>query len=378
MLRNKSSVYPVLLLLIFMLSVVLGLGYMVSRAVLRDVRHTLMVEKAKWVADAIQKNLEETINHVSLFKESWVDSMTWLSPSTPEGKYANAEANASTVQFQEKWEKMRQLFPLWQVDFLLVLDQSGRVLHQLPEALAGEKPFPDELLDAARDELQSHELWMTLDRMEGHLAVQVFSYLPNEQAKGSMVVFGQYLEKLVTQLETDHPDLTFLLAGDEDLLGSDPIARDPELLNPDLIAQAIEENRPLFDDNTRLQWNLYYAPLQLLDQIVCLVVPIELRAAKKILNRSQKKLRQAIWFSLLGVVLVGIGLTYVLLLPLRRLRAEAQTLLTHYADAGDVGVSDAGAGKKWLIGNEIQTIRHALMVATQRARQQSEQSENLL
>lgn len=362
MLRNKSSVYPVVLLLVFMLSVVLGLGYMVSRAVLRDVRHTLMVEKAKWVADAIQKNLEETINHVSLFKESWVDSLTWLPVSAPEGGQTRAEADSSMVQFQEKWEKMRQLFPLWQVDFLLVLDQSGRVLHQLPEGFSGEKPFPDELLDAAREELQSHELWMTLDRTEGHLAVQVFSYLPNEQAKGSMVVFGQYLEKLVTQLETDHPDLTFLLAGDEDLLGSDPIARDPELLNPDLIAQAIEENRPLFDDNTRLKWNLYYAPLQLLDQIVCLVVPIELRAAKKILNRSQKKLRQAAWFSLLGVVLVGLGLTFFLLLPLRRLRADAQTVLTLCGEGSVL----SGTEKKEPTGNEIQVVRQALTVAIQR------------
>ncbi|MBF0584030.1 MAG: hypothetical protein HQL80_07320 [Magnetococcales bacterium] len=377
MLRNKSSIYHVLLSLLFVLSVVLGLGYMVSRAVLQDVRHTLMVEKAKWVADAIQKSLEETINNVSLFKESWVDSLTWLPVPPSEGVRGEAAGGADAVQFREKWEKMRQLFPLWQVDFLLILDSSGRVLHQLPDAFSGERPFSDELLDAARQELQSHELWMTLDRMEGHLAVQVFSYLPNEQSKGSMVVFGQYLEKLVLQLETDHPDLTFLLAGDDDLLGSDPIARDSELLNPDLIEQAIEENRPQFDDNTRLLWNLYYAPLQLLDQTVCLIVPIELKAAQKILNRSQKKLRQAGWFSLLGVVLAGTALTFWLLLPLRRAQAQAQAVLTLYGRVAETTEGEAAANQS-PTGNEIKAVQQALTVVSRQLEAQQRKEEEPL
>jgi hypothetical protein len=222
---------------------------------------------------------------------------------------------------------MRQLFPLWQVDFLLILDPSGKVLYQLPESLPGERPFPKELLDAAQQELNTQDVWMTLDRVEGQLAVQVFTRLPNEQSKDSLVVFGQYLEKIVTQLETDHPELTFLLADGEILLGSDPIARDPALLKPELIEQAIEENRHQFDDNTRLEWNLYYAPLQLLDQIVCLVVPIELKSAHKILNRSQKKLRQAGWFILLALLLAGVGLTFLVVLPLRRLQGTARQVV---------------------------------------------------
>ncbi|MBF0162167.1 MAG: hypothetical protein HQL88_07755 [Magnetococcales bacterium] len=348
--NNKSLLYPLLLLLLFVLSVVLGLGNMVDRAVLQDVRHTLMVEKAKWVADAMQKNLEETINHTSLFKESWVDSLTWLPP--PQGASGAAVSAADTAQFEEKWEKVRQLFPLWQMDFLLIVDPSGGVLHQLPETVSKEYLFPKELLEMAQQELQTRELWMTLDRMEGQWAIQVFAHLPSSQSKGVLVVFGQYLEKIVTQLETDHPELTFLLAGDGELLGADPIARDPALLKPELIDQAIEENRPLFDDNTRLQWNLYYAPLQLLDQIVCLVIPIELKAANKILGRSQKKLRQAFWFVLLGFFLAGLAFTFLFFLPLRKLRAQAGQLLA--ANAAGAAPPD----------NELKCIQQALTRVT--------------
>ncbi|MEO5341046.1 MAG: hypothetical protein H7837_11125 [Magnetococcus sp. MYC-9] len=354
--HNKSVMYPLLLVLLFLLCVALGLGYMVNRAVLQDVRHTLMVEKAKWVADAIQKNLEETIHQTSLFKESWVDSLTWLPTPAPEQSASAPPVGAKegAKQFQERWEKVRQLFPLWQMDFLLILDPAGRVAHQLPESLSQDLTFPAELLEMARQELQSKDLWMTLDRMEGRWAVQVFAHLPNEPSRnGTLVVFGQYLEKIITQLEADHPDLTFLLAVEDDLLGSDPIARDPELLNLDLIDQALEENRHQFDDNTRLLWNLYYAPLQLLDQMVCLIVPIELKAAMKILNRSQKKLRQAQWFSLLGVVLAGIGLFFALYWPLRRLRVQADRVLGQWGEVAQTG-------------NELKRVQQALQVASRR------------
>ncbi|MEO5351209.1 MAG: hypothetical protein H7836_16430 [Magnetococcus sp. YQC-3] len=378
MLRNKSLIYPLIFILFFVLCVALGLGYMVSRAVLQDVRHTLMVEKAKWVADAMQKNLEETINHVSLFKESWVDSLTWVpaagtppaatgtppaatgTPPAAAGGRGEVAKGSSTAQFQEKWDKMRQLFPLWQVDFLLILDPSGKVLYQLPESLPGERPFPKELLDAAQQELNTQDVWMTLDRVEGQLAVQVFTRLPNEQSKGLLVVFGQYLEKIVTQLETDHPELTFLLADGEILLGADPIARDPALLKPELIEQAIEENRHQFDDNTRLEWNLYYAPLQLLDQIVCLVVPIELKSAHKILHRSQKKLRQAGWFILLALVLAGAGLTFLVVLPLRRLQGTARQVVAQCVE------------EEPKARNEIFVVGEALRVAARTLEEEAE------
>ncbi|MBF0460514.1 MAG: hypothetical protein HQL87_03880 [Magnetococcales bacterium] len=358
--RNKSVIYPLFLLLLFVWCVVLGLGYMVDRAVLQDVRHTQMTEKAKWVADAMQKNLEETINHASLFKESWVDSLTWLPAPAADGEQTAKEGGSDTAQFQEKWEKMRQLFPLWQVDFLLILDQSsGKVLHQLPDAPAEEPPLSKELLEAAQQELQSNELWMTLDRMEGHLAVQVFTRLPNEATKGTtLVVFGQYLEKIVTQVEADHPNLTFLLAGDDDLLGSDPVARDPELLNPELIDQAIEENRPQYDDDTRRLWNLYYAPLQLLDQTVCLIIPIELKSALKIVNRSQKKLRQAFWFTLLGLALAGTGMIFWVVWPLRKLRAQARAVLVQCAE-GTTAAREPVTGP----ANEIELSQRALSAA---------------
>ena len=326
--RNKSLIYPLLLLLLFVLSIVLGLGYMVNRAVLQDVRHTLMVEKAKWVADAMQKNLQESIHHTSLFKESWVDNLTWLPPPALKGDDAGPDGGARTAQFEARWAKVRQLFPLWQMDFLFIVGPSGAVLQQLPEIVSDAYLFPQNLLDVANKELTGRDLWMTLERIEGRWAIQVFARLPTSQSRDTtLVVFGQYLEKIVTQLETDHPDLTFLLAGDGALLGADPIARDPALLDPTLIERAIDENRPQFDDDTRLQWNLYYAPLQLLDQVVCLIIPIELKAANSILRRSQKKLRQAVWFVLLGLVLAGTGFTLLVFLPLRRLRAQAGLLL---------------------------------------------------
>ncbi|MBF0098668.1 MAG: hypothetical protein HQM04_10320 [Magnetococcales bacterium] len=306
---------------------------MVDRAVLQDVRRALMVEKSKWVADAIQKSLEETINQTALFKESWVDSLTWLPDASPEKQADQAKKPKDSEQFEERWEKLRQLFPLWQLDFLLVLQPDGKVQHQLPEDLSGKEPFSNELLEMAQQELQTQDLWMTLDRLDGQLSVQVFSYLPNEQGKGNtLVVFGLYLERIITQLETDHPDLHFLLVSDEDMLGADPVARDPELLDQDLIEQAIESNRSQFDDNIRLPWNLYYAPMQLLDQTVCLVIPIEKQQVKNILKRSQKKVRQAGGYTLLAVVLAGIMLYILIVRPLRRLRAQARAVLIQTVD----------------------------------------------
>ncbi|WP_130472845.1 hypothetical protein, partial [Candidatus Magnetaquicoccus inordinatus] len=178
MLRNNSVIYPVFFVLLFVLSVVLGLGYMVDRAVLQDVRRTLMVEKAKWVADAIQKSLEETINQTALFKESWVDSLTWL-PEAQDMQQPHQKKQSDLKQFTERWEKLRQLFPLWQLDFLIILQPDGKVQHQLPEGLTDKAPFSKELLESAQQELQTQDIWMTLDRLDGQLSVQLFSRLPN-------------------------------------------------------------------------------------------------------------------------------------------------------------------------------------------------------
>ncbi|WP_227657747.1 hypothetical protein, partial [Candidatus Magnetaquicoccus inordinatus] len=200
----------------------------------------------------------------------------------------------------------------------------------------------------------TQDIWMTLDRLDGQLSVQLFSRLPNEQGKeGTLVVFGLYLEKIISQLETDNPDLHFLLVSEEDMFGADPVARNPELLDYERIEQAIEHNRTLFDDNTRLPWNLYYAPLQLLDQTVCLVIPIEKKQVINILKRSQKKFRQAVWYTVLAVVLAGIVLIVLILRPLRKIRGQARAVLIQTMDENRT--TDSAV---W--NNEIKVTQQAL------------------
>ena len=356
--RNISLIYPSILFLLLAVGSTLGVGYTINYSILQDVLQDRVETKADQVTQTIQKELAEKVNHLLNFQNSWVANLSWLATPEPQPPNSNTP-NKPSPEFLEKWARVSQFFPLWKMDFLLVIDLNGNVVHHLPETFKPEQPFSQKSLHSAQKQIQQKGQWITVDTLSGEWSVLAFAPLPSTQNSGRMVVFGYSLKTLASQLKKEHPDQPFLLTTKKDSIGSDTIAGIVIPLDNQRIQEAIDHTQSQIHFDNSLTWNLYYTPLTILDKPLCLVVPIHLMSPRKILSNSRERLKLSAGFIVLMLVLLSLGMNHLVLAPLRKLREKAAVMVEVCSDENTESRLDSRHQ-----GNEIHMLQQALEVAS--------------
>ncbi len=173
-----------------------------------------------------------------------------------------------------------------------------------------------------------------------------------------MVMFGHFLDTLTQRIKKEHPDHRFLLASREGVIGTDLVVTEP-LLRQQRIHEALQTATASIDFDDSQDRNLYYTPIDILNQTLCLVVPIDLESTRKVLANSRQRMVQALFFILFVLLVASYGLNVLVLAPLRRLHEKA-VLMVEVCSAGDPDMDHFTA----ISNNEIVMLRQALEAAT--------------
>ncbi|HEX2719847.1 MAG TPA: ATP-binding protein, partial [Candidatus Deferrimicrobium sp.] len=120
--------------------------------------------------------------------------------------------------------------------------------------------------------------------------------------------------------------------------------------NPLMAKSSIEQHRPIFYMNNKNYRSYTYVPIQIVDEQFCLVIETDTSVIKDLLAMNRTRMIQWGFILLIGIAMVGGGLTLLLIWPLNHLRGKALQAIREYSGPGIEAVPR---------GNELSTLVRA-------------------
>lgn len=346
--RKKSLIYPSIAFLLLAIFATLGVGYFINHSILNDVLQKRTTDQADQFTVGFQEDFSKKIDQLDHFKNSWLANTDWL-------------LHNDVDSFTNIWADLKEIFPLWKIDFLLILDQKGELLHHLPDSFAAQKPIPDELFVNAMAAVDQGKHWLTMDSIDNQWNVLLFAPIGNLQSKSKkIVVFGYKLDRITSQRMQEQPGQHFILtAADGAVIHADTAVTGNEKPDKNLILKTIRSGQATLDFDTSREWNLYFTPIKVIDKTFCLIVPVRLDEIRDIMANSRKLLAASALFIVALLVLFSYGMDRLILAPLRQLRKRAAIMVKACSDNTQQLYLESDAH-----GNEIQMLEQAYEAAS--------------
>ncbi|MEO5333996.1 MAG: GGDEF domain-containing protein [Magnetococcus sp. YQC-5] len=323
--RNRSLIFPAITFLLLAIGATLAVGYTINFAILEDVLQERMVRQAQQVSRDVLLALEHKVERLERFKNSWMANATWSREAENDPRLVDKQQEETPDLM---WHQLSTLFPLWGVDFILLLDPSGHVTHRMPADFGGKEPLSSELIKRTLSQTSDERaVWHVAQAAN---AWQIMLFAPIKIAPGDgfhRVVFGQGLNKVITQLLHENPDRPFFIAATDGTTAGATTAWTEAPFQPDIARAIIRENKPRMMFDSSLPINLYYTPIAFLDQTFSLVVPVALDEVRQVLTNSRQRLFGSMIFIILLMVGLGMAMERILLRPLRNLRQKAAIMV---------------------------------------------------
>jgi diguanylate cyclase (GGDEF)-like protein len=325
--RKYRLIYPVIIFLLLAISTTLAVGYAINFALLEDVLRERMVRQAEQIGTGVQQALEQKIQRLERFRNSWLANVRWSQDAQGDSRLLDASQEESP---QTRWQQLVDFFPFWGVDFIVLLDGSGQVTQRIPVELPVELPVRPDILQKVHAQTAQNPASWHLGQVAGEWQVMFLVPVSPDRAgeTRNTLLFGLALSKVVNALLQENAQASFLLTdGQGALLGARSV-RPPMPVQASLAATVIQNKVPYLAFDSDLPINLYYTPIPVLDQTLALVIPVALDEVRQALSNSRARLMAA--FGLLVVILLGLGLVMerLLLRPLRRLREKAAIMVS--------------------------------------------------
>lgn len=323
--RNRSLIYPAIIFLLLAIGATLAVGYTVNFAILEDVLQERMARQAQQVGSDVLHALENKVHQLEQFKDSWMENASWSRTNEIDSAPADKRVNDS---LDLMWKQHSELFPLWGIDFIMLLDPTGHIIHRMPADFGSGHAMPTKLLDQIRTETaQNRTVWHVAQVAQTWQMMLFAPIQMQTNGESHVVVFGQGLPKIVAQLLRENPDRPFMLAAIDGIAAGSPTLLTGAQFHLETAAKTIRENKPRMVFDSNLPTNLYYTPIPFLDQVFSLVVPVSLDAVRQVLANSRQRLIGSMGFIIVLLIGLAIGLERILLRPLRHLRNKAAIMV---------------------------------------------------
>ncbi len=347
--RNISLIYPTVGFLLLSVAATLGVGYTMNYSTLQDVLREQVRLRADELTKRIQKDIQERVREVDRFKDSWMVNIDRNSKQHDHG--SPAQPGESPDDFRDSWQRLKKFFPFWKLDFLLVLDATGKMTHRMPADFPVSDLFDGAEQARAMAEVREKGELMRAGLTNGKWSIQAFAAIPG--AGGGVVVFGHYLDRMVGTIHARNPQQRFFLARDRETIGTVEGFDD---INFQQVVATVESGSSGIDFDDSAPWNLYYTPIKIIDQTLALVVPVEPESARRTLTASREKLVFTSLFIIAILVAAAFMINRLIMSPLRRLNETATNLVRACAVDDD---HDLHRDKQYH-GNEIVQLEQAL------------------
>ncbi|HUU80223.1 MAG TPA: cache domain-containing protein, partial [Acidobacteriota bacterium] len=240
--------------------------------------------------------------------------------------------------------KVMDNLSLWEhVDEIIVTDLEGRVISRARSQEEG-----DILSGWGVAEALAGEAILVTTSYNGKWEIRgVSPLLMDNQPIGVIVVASRIDDNFTSKLSYAF-SCSVSLGNLKGIIASSLPRKQRSDIDIDLMVQALRENTAKRKDYPDLSKTAYYAPLQAVDEIFCLIVETDTNASDALLARKRK---ETFVFSFLILIITSIlaaAFAFKLIKPIRKLKAKAEAITR------DIAVEQFEDVK----GNEVENLVH--------------------
>ncbi|HEX9204944.1 MAG TPA: cache domain-containing protein, partial [Candidatus Deferrimicrobiaceae bacterium] len=346
--RNTIAVPVVAFLLLITLGIFTA-GYYVNKSVFYTVFEEREGNKAR--------NIHLTIESIVSTEVKRISSFAKILKNDTDLVYAVYHYNGTRGDVKPLKAAMDQLYPKMNLPVFLVVDPGGKVLYQagkktepgvpsLPETPAFRRALRGEQVITAGGGPGDTGIW----------AIVPILGFEKGKPKAILVLGSRIDDPFARKLAQDTGSQVFLATSDR-VIADSYDGGDTRTFDPALAQSSLSGQKPVFHVDRKSYRSYTYVPLKIVDNQFCLVIETDISVIQELLARNRAKMAQWGGILLVGIALLGVGFTFHLIWPLKRLHRKAQQVIREYSGPGPESVPR---------GNEISTLVHAndLMLET--------------
>ena len=339
--RNTIAI-PIVLLLLFIGTGVLTAGYYINKSVFHAVFEERESNKAGNIHLTIESIVSTEVNRIS--------SLAKILKNDTDIVYGLFHYSGTQGDTRPLKSAMRQLYPKMNLRVFVMSDTNGNILYR-----AGNEKVPGEgkleRMPAFKRALKGEQVVTAIPTREGFGIWTIAPVYVFGKAKPSGMLFlGNHIDNdFAKKIARETGSQVFLATPDGVFAGSYDIDF-AEAINPLLAKSSIEEHRPIFHMDRKNYRSYTYVPIRIVDGQFCLVIETDTSVIKDLLAMNRTRMIHWGFILLVGIAMVGAGLTLLLVWPLNRLHGKALQVIREYSGMGLDAVPR---------GNELSTLVRA-------------------
>jgi len=339
--RNTIAI-PIVLLLLFIGAGILTAGYYINKSVFHAVFEERESNKGRNIHLTIESIVSTEVNRIS--------SLAKILKNDTDIVYGLFHYSGTQGDTRPLKSAMSQIYPKMNLRVFVMSDTNGNVLYR-----AGKEKVPGEgkleRMPAFKRALKGDQVVTAIPTPEGFGIWAIVPVYVFGKAKPSGLLFlGNHIDNdFAKKIARETGSQVFLATPDGVFAGSHDIGF-AEAFNPLLAKNSLEERRPIFHMDRKNYRSYTYVPIQIVDEQFCLVIETDTSVIKDLLAMNRTRMTQWGFILLIGIAMVGTGLTLLLVWPLNRLRGKALQAIREYSGAGLDAVPR---------GNELSTLVRA-------------------
>jgi PAS domain S-box-containing protein len=340
-LRNTIAI-PIVSLLLFIGAGILTSGYYINKSVFHAVFEERESNKARNIHLTIESIVSTEVNRIS--------SLAKILKNDTDIVYGLFHYSGTQGDTRPLKSAMSQLYPKMNLRVFVMSDTNGNILYR-----AGKEKVPGEGklggMPAFKRALNGDQVVTAMPTPEGFGIWAIVPVYVFGKAKPSGVLFlGNRIDNdFAKKIARETGSQVFLATSDGVFAESYDIGS-AAAFNPLLAKGSIEQQRPIFHMDRKNYRSHTYVPIQIVDERFCLVIETDTSVIKDLLAMNRTRMTQWGFILLLGISMIGGGLTLLLIWPLNRLRGKALQTIREYSGAGLDAVPP---------GNELSTLVRA-------------------
>jgi PAS domain S-box-containing protein len=346
--RNTIAI-PIVVLLLSIGSGILTAGYFINKSVFYTVFEERESNKARNIHLTIESIVSTEVKRISTFAKilkNDTDIAFGLIQYRDTGGDAKALKSA-----------MDQLYPKMNRPVFLMAAMNGKILYR-----AGKEKGPREEslreMPAFGKALKGGQVITATRGPDGFGIWAVVPVHVFEKGKPSgLLILGNRIDNdFAKKIARETGSQVFLATRDGVIAGSYDIGI-PRAFDPSLARSSLDGKKPIFHMDRKIYRSYTYVPLNVVDQEFCLVIETDISVIQDLLAMNRARMTEWGFLLLVGIALVGAGLTLTLIWPLNRLYGKALQVIREYSGVGLEAIPR---------GNELSTLVRAndLMLET--------------
>ena len=339
--RNTIAI-PIVLLLLFIGAGILTAGYYINKSVFHAVFEERESNKAR--------NIHLTIESIVTTEVNRISSLAKILKNDTDIVYGLFHYSGTQGDTRPLKSAMNQIYPKMNLRVFVMSDINGNVLYR-----AGKEKVPGEgkleKMPAFKRALKGEQVVAAIPTPDGFgIWTIVPVYVFGKAKPSGLLILGNLIDNdFAKKIARETGAQVFLATPNGVFAKSHGIGFD-EVFNPMLARNSLTENRPFFHMDRKNYRSYTYVPIRIVDEQFCLVIETDTSVIKDLLAMNRTRMIQWGIILLIGIAMVGAGLTLLLILPMNRLHGKALQTIREYSGVGIDAVPR---------GNELSTLVRA-------------------